>query len=365
MGWFIPNVEKMKAKGDVKGLIKALKNKDVYIRTAAVETLGKIGDSIAVEPLVQPLQNDVPIVREAAVIALGNIKDSSAVEPLIKALNDKREDILNAVARALGKIGDARAVEPLNKAIKDSKAYLKQQEKRFGQMEDPIARDPIARELLIQAKRENDKRFRESAEWALGKIGKSKQPSSKKGTAKVASKKTKKQSSAGLKGPAVKFESLDSFQKLICSKYNLSTHEYRGTIEPETLLDILERVEDNILIYWTIKKDTEDEVGISSVFSSQVEVEIFAKDSPKDEESDSIPFTGLAKFHNEEHLDYYLKSGRYDKADMGIGNDLIFSRFMFNTQRGNWANQPYSRKPVTVDTLRKRVAKRQAELGLQ
>jgi hypothetical protein len=42
MGLFKPNVEKMKAKGDVGGLIKALKDKDGDVRDAAARALGKM-----------------------------------------------------------------------------------------------------------------------------------------------------------------------------------------------------------------------------------------------------------------------------------------------------------------------------------
>lgn len=43
MGFFKPNVEKMKAKGDVEGLIKALKDDDKRVREAAEWALGRIG----------------------------------------------------------------------------------------------------------------------------------------------------------------------------------------------------------------------------------------------------------------------------------------------------------------------------------
>ena len=220
-------------------------------------------------------------------------------------------------------------------------------------------------EPLIKALKDENKVVRQEVEWALGEIGEPERLSSKKVTAKVTSKKTRKQQSVGLKGRTIKFESLDSFNKLIRSKYNLSTHEFQGTIESETLIGLLEQIEESILIYWSIIKETVKEVGRGSVFSSQVELNVFPKDSPKDEPCDNMRFIGLAKFQNKEHLDYFLKSGRYNKADIGIGDDLIFSRFMFDRKWDNSANQPYSRKPITVNDLKKLVAERKAELGLR
>jgi len=44
MGLFKPNVEKMKAKGDIEGLIKVLKDKYSKFRAPAVEALREIGE---------------------------------------------------------------------------------------------------------------------------------------------------------------------------------------------------------------------------------------------------------------------------------------------------------------------------------
>ena len=73
----------MKAKKDVKGLIKALKHEDYGIRMEAGWALGKIGDARAVEPLIQALNDENETVRAVAAGALGEIKDARAVEPLI------------------------------------------------------------------------------------------------------------------------------------------------------------------------------------------------------------------------------------------------------------------------------------------
>ena len=40
-----PNIEKMEAKKDVKGLIKALGDKDEHVRRIAAGVLGEIGDA--------------------------------------------------------------------------------------------------------------------------------------------------------------------------------------------------------------------------------------------------------------------------------------------------------------------------------
>lgn len=110
-----PNVEKLKAKRDVKGLIKALGyEKDMKVRQAAAEALGQIGDAQAVEPLVRALKHrymysdEKTPVWEAAEEALLKIGDARVVEPLV------------AAAEVLGKIGDARAVWPLCSYTEDN-----------------------------------------------------------------------------------------------------------------------------------------------------------------------------------------------------------------------------------------------------
>src|SRR5450759_2332909 len=92
-----PNVEKLKAKRDVKGLIKALGyQKDPAVRRAAAEALGQIGDARAVEPLIAALKDESWGVRRAAAEALGQIGDARAAEPLIAALKDPYADVRNA-----------------------------------------------------------------------------------------------------------------------------------------------------------------------------------------------------------------------------------------------------------------------------
>ena len=108
-----PNVEKMKAKQDVRGLIRALGyKKDVGVRTAAVKALVELGEP-AVQPLIAALKGENKDVRQAAVEALAK-NGEPAVEPLITALKDY--SVREAAAEVLGKIGEPaveRAVERL------------------------------------------------------------------------------------------------------------------------------------------------------------------------------------------------------------------------------------------------------------
>lgn len=119
-----PNVDKMKAKGDVGGLIKALNYENGHgVRKAAAVALVRIG-APAVESLASALYDRNRDVRLAAIEALGAIGDARAVAPLIAALNAilrQRKgcdsQMCRAAAEALGRIGDARAVNSLIAAL--------------------------------------------------------------------------------------------------------------------------------------------------------------------------------------------------------------------------------------------------------
>jgi HEAT repeat protein len=168
-----PNIEKMRARRDVKGLIKALGyKKDTDVREAAAEALDELGwqpdkseigaaywvvrrqwgkcveiGAPAVEPLLAALKDARNVARWAAGAlaeigapailplraALSDAENvarwvagalveigAPAVEPLIAALKDADKEVRGTAAEALGKIGDARAVGPLSAALRDA-----------------------------------------------------------------------------------------------------------------------------------------------------------------------------------------------------------------------------------------------------
>ena len=120
-----PNVDKLKAKIDVDGLIKALEyEKDRQVQCDAAKALGKIGDERAVEPLINALKNKDGNVRRESAEALGKIGDTRAVEPLVKALGYGSYGPESIVVESLVKIGKP-TVEPLIQAMKDKNKYVR------------------------------------------------------------------------------------------------------------------------------------------------------------------------------------------------------------------------------------------------
>jgi HEAT repeat protein len=121
-----PNVAKLKASRDIKGLVKALDyKKDSNVRREAAIALKELKNARSVEPLVDALKDENAFVRDNAAEALGEICARSedvalracVVETLVTAFQNK--EIGLAAVTALGKIGDARAVTPLITALED------------------------------------------------------------------------------------------------------------------------------------------------------------------------------------------------------------------------------------------------------
>lgn len=174
------DVEKMEAKRDVEGLIKALKYKrmnftwslygnmdydkgpelglkDALVRSSAAEALGRIGDAQVVDGLIDALRECFGTVRLSASEALGKIGGEHAVDGLIALLNDKdgytrvanlasvaqRKDwyskVRSAAAESLGKIDSTAAVFALTAALKDPEVKVRDSaEKALKELEKKV-----------------------------------------------------------------------------------------------------------------------------------------------------------------------------------------------------------------------------------
>lgn len=94
-----PDIKKLKATGNVKGLVKALGyKKDSGVRITAAQALGDIGDTRAVEQLMAALGDEKTRATAGRILP-------SMVEPLIAALGDGNGDVRAAAARALENLG--------------------------------------------------------------------------------------------------------------------------------------------------------------------------------------------------------------------------------------------------------------------
>jgi len=160
----------------VERLVRALGHEDWLMRAAAADALGKIGDERAVERLVAALGDKSPGVQERAAVALAEIGDERVVERLVAALEDKNPGVQVWAAVALAEIGDERAVERLVTALGRSAGdkSLGVQDRAavaLGKIGDERAVEPLLSALGRRSPGDEDREMRMSAAHALGEIG--------------------------------------------------------------------------------------------------------------------------------------------------------------------------------------------------
>jgi HEAT repeat protein len=98
------NIEELAAKRDIKGLIKALKNKDNTTRYSAASAISKLGPDAAdaMPALIELLKHWDTMTRAAAAGAIGKIglNYKKEVEPAVPALQEALKDRESTVRRA-------------------------------------------------------------------------------------------------------------------------------------------------------------------------------------------------------------------------------------------------------------------------
>ena len=154
----------------VPGLVMALTETSVGVRTEACRALGVIGDHAAVPALVRRLADSDQLVRARALEALGDIRDTSAAPYIIDALTHSDPRTRTAAARSLARIGDPRAVDPLMRTLDDQDPFVR------AAAAVSLGRFPgghIAARIDQMVAHDPDAAVRSSAISSLGRIGSS------------------------------------------------------------------------------------------------------------------------------------------------------------------------------------------------
>jgi HEAT repeat protein len=108
----------------VRSLTTAIQasNEDKYVRDAAVEALGLIGEPIQ-ESLVAVLRTQDEASRQRAIEALGQMRDARNLTPLIEALrHGEPYHVHHGAMQALIRLGET-AVDPLVEVLSNSSDY--------------------------------------------------------------------------------------------------------------------------------------------------------------------------------------------------------------------------------------------------
>jgi hypothetical protein len=83
-------------------LVCAMFSEDFRVRMLAAASLGRVGDSRAIEPLSYIVTHDEDMnVRANACLSLGNLGNASAKVALTRALNDQYEFVVECAKKAL------------------------------------------------------------------------------------------------------------------------------------------------------------------------------------------------------------------------------------------------------------------------
>lgn len=131
-----PNIEELKKKKDIDGLIKAMGNEDFDIRTYASVALVDMGDK-PLKPLIKALEEKNDTLRWGAIFVLSKM-GKTAVEPLEKLLDHKDQDVREYARMALdmiyeeGKVFFDEMEEQIAKRFEDDPEFAKQVLKLFG-----------------------------------------------------------------------------------------------------------------------------------------------------------------------------------------------------------------------------------------
>ncbi len=87
----------------------------------------------SIDDNIKALENRDVEIRKAAVVALGKSSDIRAVNPLIKALNDSDAGVRKEAVTALGKAGGAIGMGPITQALQEDDNV----KVRIGGCQDP------------------------------------------------------------------------------------------------------------------------------------------------------------------------------------------------------------------------------------
>jgi len=130
MPLFRPNVKRLKKKGDVNGLIKALVYRPKWappsgeVKQAASVALVEIGDP-AVPNIIDTLNQPDKYLRINAVKILGEICSIQAKEALIQSLEDEDCDYRLEAIKALGSFQDEKLTGHMIQALEDDNHLIR------------------------------------------------------------------------------------------------------------------------------------------------------------------------------------------------------------------------------------------------
>ena len=125
IGSSVSDIGQLKQAGNIPSLIRLLDNPDPSVQWHAAEALGASGEMV-VPLLLQALRSRSVPVRLGAIEALGTIRDTRAINPLIAVVSHKSAlEVRWAAVLALGEIGSPDPIPYLVPLMRDPNRYLR------------------------------------------------------------------------------------------------------------------------------------------------------------------------------------------------------------------------------------------------
>jgi HEAT repeat protein len=165
--WGPQNIDKLKARRDIAGLLRALHDRHPDVRCAAAQALGEVAPEAAAAELVVALNDDSERVRQAAATALAQCGDPSLAERLAPALASPDEFVQHAAARALVQHFESETGAVLMERLRDPQPRVREAAaEALAQRMDAAATD-----VLISTLADRAWSVSEAAAGALLRIG--------------------------------------------------------------------------------------------------------------------------------------------------------------------------------------------------
>ena len=115
---------KIGAREAVPALGFALKDGEVSVRKACIQSFSLLKTEDSIEFLILALTDEEPEIRVSSALSLGSIEGAKAFESLSLLLMDSDDSVRGAVSKAFGLLRDKRAVVPLIGLLSDKNGFV-------------------------------------------------------------------------------------------------------------------------------------------------------------------------------------------------------------------------------------------------
>jgi HEAT repeat protein len=139
------DIAKWKAEGNTRKLISATDDYRQFVRLEAIESLGELKATEAIDPLAALFSDPDLVIAHAAITAIASMEDPRVEKYMLKALELETVPALTTAATTLGRLKSNAAVDPLIALLdNEHEAVAVVAATSLGQIGNPKAISPLA-----------------------------------------------------------------------------------------------------------------------------------------------------------------------------------------------------------------------------